>query len=98
MKNYVYGWELKDRGYIEVSEIEYSNSQKDMRSFIAALSEVLVKANCGWDGLQYKVMKTLAGYVDEYMVLCVDGDKARWIPITANSKGANLQVLGENIF
>lgn len=99
MKNYLYGWELKYLGYIEVPENKYNSYQKDMQLFINALSDVLVKAECGWDDLQYKVMRiTCTDSVSEYMVLCVDGDKARWIPITANSKGANLQVLTENIW
>ena len=44
MKNYVYGWELKYLGYIEVPENEYNSYQKDMQLFINALSDVLVKA------------------------------------------------------
>ena len=99
MKNYVYGWELKYLGYIEVPENEYNSYQKDMQLFINALSDVLVKAECGWDKLQYKVMRiTCTDSVSEYMVLCVDGNEERWIPIDGNSKGCNLQVLGENIW
>jgi hypothetical protein len=37
-------------------------------------------------------------YAEPYMVLCVDGHGERWIPIDGNSKGCNLQVLGENIW
>ena len=98
MKNYTYGWKLEELGYVEINESEYSSYQKDMRSFIDDLSEVLVSAKCGWDGLQYKVMKNKFNDVNEYMVLCVEKHGERWIPISGNSKGCNLQVLGENIW
>lgn len=101
MKNYTYGWVLKDRGFVEVPEFEYTERQKEMKEYIDLMSEVVVKANCGWSGIQYKVMRYKNGiddYIEKYMVLCVDGHGERWIPITGNSKGANLQVLGENLF
>lgn len=98
MKNYTYGWCLRDKGYVEISESEYTDAQKDMREYINLLSEVVAKARCGWDSVQYKVMKNKWTSNEAYMVLCVDGYGERWIPITGNSKGCNLQVLGENLW
>lgn len=97
MKNYIYDWMIKERGCVEVTESEYTIYQKDMSEYINDLSKVLVKANCGWDGLKYMVMKN-SFETNEYMVLYVDGHGERYIPINANSKGCNLQVLGENIW
>lgn len=99
MKNYTYGWCLRDRGYVEVLESEYTDAQKDMKEYITLLSEAVVKAKCGWDEVRYQVMENIHyGATEQYMVLCVDGRGERYIPITGNSKGCNLQVLGENLW
>jgi hypothetical protein len=98
MKNYTYGWVLQDKGYVEVDESEYTAAQMDMQKYIDMLSDVVVAAKCGWDGVEYKVMKHPHGGNETYMVLCVDQVGERWIPITGNSKGCNLEVLGENLW
>lgn len=98
MKNYTYGWRLKELGYVEVHESEYTDRMLNMKEYIDMLSGVVKKANCGWDSVEYKVMKYIDDSLEKYMVLCVDGKKERYIPITGNSKGCNLQVLGENLW
>lgn len=98
MKNYTYGWVLKDKGYVEATESEYTDAQRDMKQYIEMLSDVVVAAKCGWDGVQYKVMRNEREGNEKYMVLCVRDHGERWIPITGNSKGAVLQVLGENLW
>ena len=98
MKNYTYGWRLKQLGYVEVPEDEYTDRQKDMKEYIILLSKTIAKANCGWDGVQYKVMRYTDGSIEKYMVLYVDGGGSRWIPITGNSKGCCFSVLGENLW
>lgn len=105
-KNYTYGWKLKEAGYTEVPETEYTLQQKEHQDFIKALSDVVIKADCGWDGLEYKVMRKKVDNTSSitvineriYMVLVVGDQAERWIPIEGNSKACNLQVLGENIF
>ena len=98
MKNYTYGWVLANQGYVEVPEDEYTNRMWEMKLFIDMLSKVVVKADCGWDGVEYKVMKYTDDSIEKFMVLCVDGRGERWIPINGNSKGCNLEVLGENLW
>ena len=101
MKNYTYGWKLKELGFVEVPEEQYTQHQMEMKEFVDMLSEVVIKANCGWDGVQYKLMVSSTStnkYVEPYMVLCVGGCGERWIPIDGNSKGCNLQILGENLW
>jgi hypothetical protein len=99
MKNYTYGWRLKELGYVEVNKNEYTERQVDMRNFIELMSDVVRKANCGWSGVEYVLMGN-ANYEhkEPYMVLCVDGHRERWIPIDGNSKGCNISVLGENLW
>lgn len=96
-KNYTYGWVLKDRGYVEVPEAEYTERQIDMKNFIESMSEVIKAARCGWDGVKYKVMRYMDDSIEKYMVLYCDGGE-RWIPINGNSKGCNFSVLGENLW
>ena len=98
MKNYTYGWVLRDQGYVEVPESDYTERMLDMKEFIDMLSEVVIKANCGWDGVEYKVMRYTDDSIEKYMVLCVDGRGERWIPINGNSKGCNFEVLGQNLW
>ena len=96
-KNYTYGWLLKDRGYVEVPESEYTETHLDMKSFIESMSEVIKAARCGWDGVKYKIMKHTDNGIEEFMMLYCDGGE-RWIPIIGNSKGCNFSVLGENLW
>ncbi|MBR5604263.1 MAG: hypothetical protein IKW51_08690 [Bacteroidales bacterium] len=96
-KNYIYGWVLKDRGYVEVPESEYTERQIDMKNFIESMSEVIKDAKCGWNGVKYKVMRYIDDSIEKFMVLYCDGGE-RWIPITGNSKGCNFSVLGENLW
>ena len=101
-KNYTYGWMLKQKGFVEVPESEYTERQKEDKAFIDMLSNVVWKAGCGWTGVKYKVMRYTDGSIEKYMVLYVGAqdnvDGGRWIPISGNSKGCNLAVLGENLF
>ena len=99
MKNYTYEWMVKDRGYVELPVEAYDENQLDMSRFINSMSSVIVEAMCGWDGVSYKVVRHNKRMdVLEYMVLYCNGGGDRWIPITANSKGCNFSVLGENLW
>jgi hypothetical protein len=97
MKNYTFGWRLKELGYVEVPKEEYSDHQKSMADYISVLSEAISKAKCGWSGVVYKLMK-INNYAEPFMVLCVGGKEERWIPIDGNSKGCCFEVLGQNIW
>ena len=98
MKNYTYGWKIKDMGYAEIPLDDYTESMWDAKAYIGLLSNAIIVAKCGWDSVEYKAMKHENGSIAEYMVLCVDGHGERYIPISGNSKGANFSVLGENLW
>lgn len=100
MKNYTYAWKVMQLGWEEIDVREYTCSQLEMREFIKELSNLVWKAKCGWRGVNYKVMKHKDGGTTEYMVLYTStGDNdGRWIPISGNSKGCNLSVIGENLW
>lgn len=99
MKNYTYGWMIKDMGYAEVPVADYTESQLDMSNFIKSMCEVIGDARCGWDGVRYEVMKhNKNADTSEYMVLYCNNGGSRWIPIGGNSKGCNFSVLGENLW
>lgn len=98
MKNYTYGWKLKELGFTEIPEDSYSDSQKERAEYISILSEAVSKAKCGWSGVKYAVMQSTSDAIEEYMVLWVEDGGSRWIPISGNSKGCCLSVLGENLW
>ena len=98
MKNYTYGWHLQNQGYVEVPESEYTERMIDMKNFIDKLSDIVKEAKCGWCKVEYKVMKYMDDSFEKFMVLYVGEHDARWIPITGNSKGCNIEVLGENLW
>jgi hypothetical protein len=98
MKNYTYGRVLRDRGYVEIPEENYTDRQKDMCEYIKILSEAVSKAKCGWSGVRYAVMQYTDDSIEKYMVLWVRGGGERWIPITGNSKGACLSDLADNLW
>lgn len=97
-KNYIYSWQIKESGFVEIPESEYTERQMEMKQFIDSMSNVIKAANCGWDSVLYKVMRHPEGWIEKYMVLCVKLGGERWIPITGNSKGCNFTVLGENLW
>ena len=98
MKNYTVGWRLKEQGWTEVPEERYTDRQIDMKKYIDVLSAAVKQAKCGWDGVRYAVMKYTDDSIEKFMVLWVNGGGSRWIPITGNSKGCCLSVLGENLW
>ena len=98
MKNYMYTHIIKACGYVEVDESEYTDRQLDMKKFVESMSGIVKSANCGWDGVKYKVMNNNQDYNDAFMVLYCNGGGKRWIPINGNSKGCNFSVLGENLW
>lgn len=104
MKNYTYGWKLKEQGFVEIPVAEYTNEQWEMSQFIhGAINNAIRCANCGWGGVRYKVL-SLHNIQREYMILYSTGDcnnnysNSRWIPVDGNSKGCNFTVLGENLW
>lgn len=98
MKNYTYGWKLKELGFAEIPKDSYSDSQRERAEYISILSEAVSKAKCGWSGVRYAVMQYINDAIEEYMVLWVEDGGSRWIPISGNSKGCCLSVLGENLW
>lgn len=104
MKNYSYGWQIKERATNEIPVTEYTQAQFDMYNYVnGVLSKAIEYANCGWRGVTYKVM-SFGNDTREYMILFGNGDfnngynSSRWIPIDGNSKGCNFSVLGENLW
>lgn len=98
MKNYTYGWKIKELGFEEVPQSQYTEREEDRKNYIVILSFAISQAKCGWDGVDYKLMKNANGDTREYMVLYTGDHGQRWIPIEGNSKGCIFSVLGENIW
>ena len=99
MKNYMWKYTIEQRGGVEANKEEWLDGFANHCEYITNfLAPALRAAKCGWDDLQYKVIKYPSGAIEPYMVLCVNGRPERWIPIDGNSDGCNLEVLGQNIW
>lgn len=100
MKNYVYEFNIKERGYVNVKEITSCELQK--YSFVTDyLNKTLCEAKCGWKNLEYKVMQTPNGVRTEFLVLWADeigNSGSRWINVTGDSLGYLITSLGNNIW
>lgn len=104
MKNYMYGWQVKEREHKELPVEEYTENQWDMYNFVnGVLNNAIQASNCGWLGVTYRVLY-FGNETREYMILYSKGDvnnkfnSSRWIPVDGNNKACNFSVLGENIW
>lgn len=106
MKNYTYGWKLKEYGWEEIPWKDWDNlhngrlyKKKDfyVNSY---LLPAVTKAKCGWEKVIYKIFKNNFGGYEEYIVLCYDNhnDDGRYINVSGNSLGAIAQTVFDNIW
>lgn len=100
MKNYMYEFTVKERGYAEVSDCTDNEQSKYLfvRSYLAP---TLRAANCGWDWAEYKVMETPSGHRTEFLVLWaeeVGNSGSRWINVTGDSLGSIICSMCDNLW
>ena len=102
MSNYMYEITIKERGYVDVSFEEFSQCEKDKLFFVVySLSSALRAAKCGWENLEYRVMKTPSGMRTEFLVLWaeeVGNSGSRWINVTGDSLGSIMCEMCENLW
>ena len=101
MANYLYKHEIMERGYKEIPENEWPSHCKEMGKFIDSVSPIIQNAECGWNGVSYKVMeKECQGEIiqNSFLKLYNNGGGERWICVTGNSKACNLSELVNNIW
>lgn len=102
MSGRTYGWALRNDGFVEVSENEYTEHHKEKQKFLNNVSAVVLQAECGWHRVVYKLMRRGKDYEAEYAVLLTKSNDSstggRWINISGSSKGAILRAIGENLF
>jgi hypothetical protein len=98
----MYKQTIEERGYVEVPYERCSIEQQRKWHFVFYhLSKTLKNSNCGWNNLEYKVMKTPSGIRTEFLVLwaeAVGKSGSRWINVTGNSLGAIMCAMCENLW
>ena len=100
MKEFMYSFDIKEKGYVDAKEISRCELQK--YSFVTDhLSKTLQASKCGWENLEYKVMETPNKTRSEFLILWageINNSGSRWINVTGNSLGALISSLGDNIW
>ena len=101
MKGYTYAHVLKEKGFMEVPESSYEPHYDAKRFWVERYLELaIVRANCGWKSVKYVLMQHPTIGVEEYVILSADDGcpmEGRYINVTANSKGAILSEVAENL-
>lgn len=102
MKNYMYEFTIKERGYEPISFHDYTECQREkLRYVLNDLRPAVAKANCGWQDLDYQVMRTPSGMTTEFVILWagkINESGSRWMNVTGDSKGSVFSVVAENIW
>lgn len=102
MKNYAHEHQIKERGYIDLLPEEMTSCELEKYEFVKNhLARTLYEANCGWNNLEYKVMKTPSGIRTEFLVLwaeVIGYSGSRWINVTGNSLGAVMCAMCDNLW
>lgn len=101
MKNYLYEFEVKGRGYIRVSKL-YNETEKRKENYVINyLLPAVREANCGWNAVDYRVMVTASGIRTEFLVLWaeeIDNSGSRWINVTGESLGSIMCSMCDNLW
>ena len=102
MKNYLYEYEVLDRGYVEVYPNEMNLCEFQKYTFVEEhLCTTLQASNCGWNWAQYKVMEKSNDTRTEFLVLwaeSIGASGSRWINVTGESLGSIMCSMCENLW
>ena len=103
MKYYTFAHILKDKGFVEVPKTSYEPCNDAKQMWVEKyLEPAIIHAKCGWESVKYVLMRNeVANITEEYVIL--SGDKndpmdGRYIDITANSKGAIINAVSDNLW
>ena len=102
MKNYMYKHTIKEKGYVETDWRNMSQGELKKSAFVeSSLAPTLKASNCGWNGLEYKVMETSNGMRTEFLVLWageIGNSGSRWINVTGDSLGSIMCAMCDNLW
>ena len=99
MKNYTYGYSLKERGGELLNLEDYTDCQKEKKSFVNNFLSEAINRTKFWKKVEYVVWKFPEGFLNEYLVLySFDDIDSRYINVTGNSLAAVFLSLAENIW
>lgn len=102
MKGYMYEITIKERGYEPIPLREYTDCQiQKLKYVLDFLRPAVSKSKCGWDNLDYQVMRTPSGITTEFVTLWagqINESGSRWINVTGDSLGSIFCVVAENLW
>lgn len=102
MKNYIYEWTIRERGYSDISFKEFTQCQQDKFNYVLQyLRPAMHEANCGWKNVDYHVMCTSSGIKSEFVVLWsgeINHSGSRWINVTGESMGSIMCSVCDNLW
>lgn len=102
MKQYLYQHDIEERNYKEIPVSEMNEFKLKKHKFVDEhLRPTVIAANCGWNDVEYKLMKSESGAETEFLVLWA-GEKgnsgSRWINVSGNSLCAIMTEMCDNIW
>ena len=102
MKHYMYEFNVKECGYQDIRFKEDTQCQRDKWNYVVLyLLPAVNKANCGWESVEYRVMRTLIGVEAEFVVLWsgeINHSGSRWINVTGESMGSIMCSVCDNLW
>lgn len=102
MKHYMYEFEVKKLGYQNAQFREYTQCQRDKWNYVVQyLRPAISKANCGWETVEYTVMRTPSEIEIEFVVLWsgeINHSGSRWINVTGESMGSVMCSVCDNLW
>ena len=102
MANYVYGYQIEERGLKEVDWRDWDNEECLKKSAYVDkyLNPSVKAAHTGWDHIVYKIFENKMGGREEYILICPHKDcdnGARYVNVSATSIMGIAQSVWKNL-
>lgn len=101
MKGYTNAYTLKENGWEKLNLNKYTPEQvKKLKWVLQSLEPTIISAQCGWEAVTYVIMQH-GRASEEFVVLSGDANhpyEGRYINVSANSLGAILSSVAENLW
>ena len=102
MKGYMHKITIDEYGYEPIPLRDYTDWQiKKLKYVLDFLRPAVVKANCGWENLDYQVMRTPSGMTTEFVTLWageIGKSGSRWMNVTGDSLGSVMCTVSDNLW
>ena len=102
-RNYKYGWEISREGFKAITMAYFTMEETYKSVYVSRyLHPSVHEANCGWYGISYCVCDIDGANRREFVLMYADKNdtpnNARWIDVTAESKGSIAEAVWSLVF